>query len=70
MVTNLENDLIKLKRSHPDLRHRLGAAKTLEDFIVGFRERLGDIDLIIQDEFSRDIILPISQEESLVLSAG
>ena len=42
----------------------------LEDFIKAFRDRLADLEIVIQDEFSRDVLLPVSDGEYLVLSAG
>jgi hypothetical protein len=67
---SLVSDLSELGSSHPDLRSRLGDAATLEDFIKAFRDRLADLEIVIQDEFSRDVLLPVSDGEYLVLSAG
>ena len=64
------SDLSKLEKSHPGLHKRLAAATTLEDFITEFRDQLADLEIVIQDEFSRDVLLPVSDEEYLVLSAG
>ena len=66
----LAEDLSRLESTHPELRARLGEASTLEHVIVGFRERLDALELVIQDEFSRDVLFPIEEGEFLVLSAG
>lgn len=66
----LVEDLARLESTHPELRARLGDASNLEHVILGFRERLDALELIIQDEFSRDVLFPIAEGEFLVLSAG
>lgn len=56
MTPELERDLAVLA---PDVRERLGRAETLEDVFQGFQGQLAGLELIAQDEFSQDLILPL-----------
>lgn len=64
------SDLEQLQETHPALRQKLGTASTLEDLIGGFRDQLSELEIVIQDEFSRDVLLPVGGDEFLIVSAG
>ena len=66
----LASDLSALQETHPALRQKLGTASTLEDLIGGFRDQLSELEIVIQDEFSRDVLLPVGDGEFLIVSAG
>ena len=60
-----DDDIALLANTHPELAREVRSFKNLERVLDWMKRRglsLGSLDLITQDEFSHDLIVPLGQD--------
>lgn len=64
-MSDYANDLGKLELANPDLWRRIGGFRTLEhilDWMKSERHSFAGLDLIAQDEFCHDLLMPLQHD--------